>query len=53
MRRPTRGAPGAFQVAGRRREQGTIRDAKPRTRDLPAQNLTPVAQDQRLDALDV
>jgi hypothetical protein len=40
-------------VAGRRREQGTIRGAKPRTRDLPAQHLKLVAHDQELDVLDV
>jgi hypothetical protein len=40
-------------VAGRRREQGTIRGAKPRTRDLPAQHLKLVAQDQELDVLDI
>ena len=32
-------------VAGRRREQGTIRGTKPRTRDLPAQHLKLVAHD--------
>ena len=40
-------------MAGRRREQGTIRGAKPRTRDLPAQHLKLVAHDQELDVLDV
>jgi hypothetical protein len=49
----TRSARGAWQLAGRRREQGTIRGAKPRTRDLPAQHLKLVAQDQELDVLDV
>jgi hypothetical protein len=48
-----RSAQGAWQVAGRRREQGTIRGAKPRTRDLPAQHLKLVAHDQELDVLDV
>jgi hypothetical protein len=32
-------------MTGRRREQGTIRGAKPRTRDLPAQHLKLVAHD--------
>jgi hypothetical protein len=40
-------------MAARRREQGTISGAKPRTRDLPAQHLKLVAQDQQLDVLDV
>ena len=40
-------------MAGRRRKQGTIRGAKPRTRDLPAQHLKLVAHDQELDVLDV
>jgi hypothetical protein len=41
----TRSARGAWQMTGRRREQGTIRGAKPRTRDLPAQHLKLVAHD--------
>ncbi len=49
----TRSARGAWQLAGRRREQGTIRGAKPRTPDLPAQHLKLVAQDQKLDVPDV
>ena len=49
----TRAARGAWQVAGRRREQGTIRGAKLRPRDLAAQDLELVAQDQQLDVLDV
>ena len=49
----TRAARGAWQVAGRRREQGTISGAKLRPRDLAAQNLELVAQDQQLDVLDV
>ena len=40
-------------MAGRRREQGTISGAKPRPRDLAAQHLELVAQDQQLDVLDV
>jgi hypothetical protein len=48
--RPTRRA---WQVARRRREQGTISGAKPRPRDLAAQDLELVAQDQQLDVLDV
>jgi hypothetical protein len=42
-------------VAGgsRRREQGTIGGAKLRPRDLAAQHLQLVAQDQQLDVLDV
>jgi catechol 2,3-dioxygenase-like lactoylglutathione lyase family enzyme len=47
----TRGARGAWQVAGRRREQGTICGAKPRTRDLAAQNLKRMAQNQQLEVL--
>ena len=38
-------------MAGRRREQGTISGAKLRPRDLAAQNLELVAQDQQLDVL--
>jgi hypothetical protein len=41
------------QVAGRRREQGTISGAKPRPRDLATENLKLVAQDQHLEVLDV
>jgi hypothetical protein len=40
-------------VAGRRREQGTISGAKLRPRDLAAQNIKLVAQDQQLDVLDL
>ena len=40
-------------MAGRRREQGTISGAKLRPRDLAAQNLELVAQDQQLDVLHV
>jgi hypothetical protein len=43
----------AWQVARCRREQGTISGAKPRPRDLAAQDLELVAQDQQLDVLDV
>ena len=49
----TRFARRAWQVAGRRREQGTISGAKLRPRDLAAQNIELVAQDQQLDVLDV
>ena len=48
--RPTRRA---WQLARCRLEQGTISGAKPRPRDLAAQNLEFVAQDQQLDVLDV
>jgi hypothetical protein len=44
---------GAWQVAGRRREQGTITRAKLRPSDLSTQNLQLVAQDQQLDVLDI
>jgi hypothetical protein len=40
-------------VAARRREQRAISGAKPRPRDLAAQNLELVAQDQQLDVLHV
>jgi hypothetical protein len=36
-------------VAGRRREQGTIRGTKLWARDVAAQNLELVAQDEQLD----
>jgi hypothetical protein len=49
----TRFARRAWQVAGRRREQGTISGAKLRPRDLATQNIELVAQDQQLDVLDV
>jgi hypothetical protein len=49
----TRFARWAWQVAGRRREQGTISGAKLRPRDLAAQNIDLVAQNQQLDVLDV
>jgi hypothetical protein len=49
----TRAARGAWQVASRCRQQGTIRGAKVRTRDLPAQHLKLVAHDQELDVLDI
>ena len=48
-----RAAQRARQVAGRRREQGTISGAKLRPRDLAAQNIELLAKDQRLDVLDV
>ena len=44
---------GAWQVAGRRREQGPISGAKLRPRDLTPENLKLVAQDQQLDVLRV
>jgi hypothetical protein len=40
-------------VADRRREQRTINTAKLRRRDVAAQNLKLVAQDQQLDVLHV
>ena len=49
----TRAARRAWQLAGRRREQGTISGAKLRPRDLAAQDLELVAQDEQLDVLDV
>ena len=49
----TRAARGAWQMAGRRREQGPISGAKLRPRDLAAQHLELVAQDQQLEVLDV
>jgi len=39
-------------MAGRRREQGTVRGAKPRPRDLTTEDLELVAQDEQLDVLD-
>ena len=49
----TRAARAAWQVAGRPSEQGTIGGAKLRPRDLAAQDLELVTQDQQLDVLDV
>jgi hypothetical protein len=49
----TRAAQGAWQVAGRRREQGTISGAKLRPRHLAAQNVQLVTQDQQLEVLDI
>jgi hypothetical protein len=49
----TRTARAAWQVAGRPSEQGMIGGAKLRPRDLAAQDLELVAQDQQLDVLDV
>jgi hypothetical protein len=46
-------ARGAWQLARRRREQGTVRGAKLRPRDLAAEDLELVAQDEQLDVLDV
>ena len=40
-------------MPGCRREQGTISGAKPWPRDLGAQDLELVAQDQQLDVRDV
>ena len=40
-------------MARRRREQGTIRGAKLRPRDLATEDLELVAQDEQLDVLDV
>jgi hypothetical protein len=40
-------------MASRRRQQGPIRGAKLRPRELAAQDLELVAQDQHLDVLDV
>jgi hypothetical protein len=48
-----RAARGAWQVAGRRREQRPIRRAKLRPRDLAAEDFELVAQDQQLEVLDV
>jgi hypothetical protein len=45
-------ARGAWQLA-RRREQGTVRGAKLRVRDLATEDLELVAQDEQLDVLDV
>jgi hypothetical protein len=44
---------GAWQVAGRSREQGPISGAKLRPRDLTPENVKLVAQDQQLDVLGV
>jgi hypothetical protein len=49
----TRAAQGAWQVAGRRREQGTISGAKLRPRHLATQNVQLVTQDQQLEVLDI
>ena len=49
----TRATRRAWQLARCRREQGTISGTKPRPRDLAAQDLELVAQDQQLDVLDV
>jgi len=43
----------AWQLARCRREQGTISGAKPRPRDLAAQNLELVAERHQLDVFDV
>ena len=48
-----RAARGAWQLACRRREQGTVRGAKLRPRDLATEDLELVAQDEQLDVLDV
>jgi transposase InsO family protein len=48
-----RAARGGWQVASRRRQQGTIRGAKLRPRHLATQYLELVAQDQQLEVLDV
>jgi hypothetical protein len=42
-----------WQMTGRRCEQRAISGAKPRPRDLPAEYLELLAQDQRLDVLDI
>jgi hypothetical protein len=49
----TRAARGAWQVAGRRRQQGTIRGAKLRPRHLATEDLELVTKDEQLDVLDV
>jgi hypothetical protein len=49
----SRAARRAWQMARRRRQQGTIRGTKLRPRHLAAQDLELVAQDQQLDVLDV
>jgi hypothetical protein len=49
----TRAAQGAWQMAGRRPEQGTISTAELRPRDLATEHLELVAQDQQLEVLDV
>jgi hypothetical protein len=46
-------ARGAWQVASRRRQPGTIRDTKLRPRHLAAQDLELVTNDEQLDVLDV
>jgi hypothetical protein len=40
-------------MARRRRQQGTIRGAKLRPRDVATEDLARVAQDEQLDVLDV
>jgi hypothetical protein len=47
----TRTARGAWEVAGRRGEQGTISGAKLWPRDVAAQNLALVAQNEQVDVL--
>jgi hypothetical protein len=47
----TRPARRAWQLACRRRQQGTISGAKPRPRNLAAQDLELVAPDQQIDVL--
>jgi hypothetical protein len=49
----SRSGGGTVPVAGRRREQGTIRGTKVRPRHLAAENLELVAKDEQLDLLDV
>jgi hypothetical protein len=49
----TRAMQGAWQLARRRREQGTVRGAKLRPRDLATEDLEIVAQDEQLDVPDV
>jgi hypothetical protein len=49
----TRSAQRAWHAAGRRRQQGTIHGAKLRPRDLAAQNIELVAQDQQLHVFDI
>jgi hypothetical protein len=46
-------ARGAWQMARRLREQGTVRGAKLRPRALATEDLELVAQDEQLDVLDV
>jgi len=49
QRDQARAARGAWQVASRRRQQGTIRGAKLRPRHLAAQDLELVTKDEQLD----